>query len=82
MHAEAHSPRLVAKALLWSVVQAYEQDVPVWAHKRYEAAPRWTAKDASVVAYRRWVKQVRRAATTMTFYRRSRPCKIFLPSCQ
>ena len=34
-----------------------EQDVPVWAHKRFEAAPRLTAEEGAVKTYRGWVKQ-------------------------
>ena len=33
------------------------QDVPVWAHKRYEPAPRLTAREASVKVYREWSRQ-------------------------
>jgi hypothetical protein len=34
-----------------------EQDVPVWAHKRYEPAPRLSMEEGAVKLYRGWVKQ-------------------------
>jgi len=67
VHAERRVPRAAAKALLWSVCAAYEQDLPVWAHKRYEAAPRWTRKEASIGEYRRWARQFYRDPAAITF---------------
>jgi nitrite reductase/ring-hydroxylating ferredoxin subunit len=67
LHAEPRVPRPLAKAILWSVVQAYEQDVPVWAHKRYEPRPLLTAKDAPVATFRRWTKQFYRDPKAITF---------------
>jgi nitrite reductase/ring-hydroxylating ferredoxin subunit len=66
-HAAPSVPRLVAKALLASVIRAYEQDVGVWAHKRYEPAPRLTASEASVKAYRSWVRQFYASPRAVTF---------------
>jgi cholesterol 7-dehydrogenase len=67
VHAEPRVPRAIAKLILWSVVQAYEQDVPVWAHKRYEPAPRLTPKDAAVGVFRRWARQFSRDPRAITF---------------
>lgn len=66
-HAEPGVPRLVAKVLLASVIRAYEQDVAVWAHKRYEPAPRLTASESSVKSYRGWVKQFYSSPKAITF---------------
>ena len=66
-HAAPGVPRLVAKALLASVIRAYDQDVAVWAHKRYEPAPRLTASEASVKTYRTWVKQFYASPQAISF---------------
>jgi cholesterol 7-dehydrogenase len=66
-HAARSVPRLVAKTLLASVIRAYEQDVAVWAHKRYEATPALTASESSVKAYRGWVKQFHAHPKALTF---------------
>jgi cholesterol 7-dehydrogenase len=66
-HAEPGVPRLVAKVLLASVIRAYEQDVAVWAHKRYEPAPRLTASESSVKSYRGWVRQFYASPKAITF---------------
>jgi phenylpropionate dioxygenase-like ring-hydroxylating dioxygenase large terminal subunit len=66
-HAAPSVPRLVAKALLASVIRAYEQDVGVWAHKRYEPAPRLTASEASVKAFRAWARQFHASPRAVTF---------------
>ena len=66
-HAAPSVPRLVAKALLASVIRAYEQDVGVWAHKRFEPAPRLTASEASIKSYRNWVKQFYSSPRAITF---------------
>ena len=67
-------PRLVAKALLASIIRAYEQDLAVWAHKRYEPAPRLTASEASVKTYRGWVKQFYASPKAISFERAQRAC--------
>ena len=67
VYAAPHVPRLVGKALLASVVRAYEQDVPVWSHKRYEPAPRLTASEGSIATYRRWVRQFIKSPRAISF---------------
>ena len=67
VHAERAVPRALAKLILWSLVQAYEQDVPVWAHKRYEPKPKLTLRDAAVGEFRRWAKQFYRDARAISF---------------
>ena len=66
-HAAPSVPRLVAKALLASVIRAYEQDVGVWAHKTYQPAPRLTASEGSVRTFRTWAKQFYAHPRAVTF---------------
>jgi len=65
--AAPHVPRLVGKVLLASVVRAYEQDLPVWAHKRYEPLPRLTSSEGAIRVYRQWVKQFIRSPNAISF---------------
>lgn len=67
VYAAPHVPRLVAKALLASVVRAYEQDLPVWAHKRYEPAPRLTSSEGAIGVYRKWVRQFIKSPRAISF---------------
>jgi len=67
VYAAPHVPRVAAKALLASVGRAYEQDLPVWAHKRYEPAPRLTASEGSVAVYRKWVRKFYKSPNAISF---------------
>ena len=67
IYAAPHVPRIVAKILLASVVRAYEQDVAVWAHKRYEPTPRLTSSEAPIAAYRKWTRQFYASPRAVTF---------------
>ena len=67
IYAAPHVPRIVAKALLAGVVRAYEQDLPVWAHKRYVAQPRLTASEGAIAVYRRWVRQFIKSPQAISF---------------
>jgi cholesterol 7-desaturase len=66
-YASPHVPRLVAKTVLAAVNRAYEQDLPVWAHKRYEPAPRLTSSESAIKIYRGWVKQFIKSPNAITF---------------
>jgi hypothetical protein len=48
-------------------VRAYEQDLPVWAHKRYVAQPRLTASEGAIAVYRRWVRQFIKSPQAISF---------------
>ena len=67
LFAEPCVPRALAKVVLYSLVQAYEQDVPVWAHKRYEPTPRLTASEGPVRAFRTWARQFYRDPRSVSF---------------
>jgi len=66
-YAAPHVPRLVAKTVLAAVNRAYEQDLPVWAHKRYEPAPRLTSSESAIKIYRNWVKQFIKSPHAISF---------------
>jgi hypothetical protein len=48
-------------------VRAYEQDLPVWAHKRYEPAPRLTSSEGAIGVYRKWVRQFIKSPRAISF---------------
>ena len=39
----------------------------MWAHKRYEPAPRLTASEGAIAAYRKWTRQFVRSPRAITF---------------
>ncbi len=47
----------VAAAVVREVVRQMNQDIPIWEHKRYLAAPMLCDGDGPIAEYRRWARQ-------------------------
>ncbi len=53
----ALASRVIAAALLRMTLKIFDQDQPIWNHKRYEPHPRLRPEDKGIGPYRRWARQ-------------------------